>query len=170
MKFRILRFKSVNSTNDVAINLIKKNMIYPSIIISDIQTNGRGQRGKRWISIKGNIFMSLFFKINKKTQILEFTKKNCLIVKKILMKILNKKVSVKLPNDLIVCKKKICGILQETVQHNNQSYLIIGLGINLVNSPKIINYSTGYIEQFTKKKIDKNNILENIKKEFEINY
>ena len=82
MKFKILRFKSVNSTNDVAINLIKKNMIYPSIIISDIQTNGRGQRGKRWISIKGNIFMSLFFKINKKTQILEFTKKNCLIVKK----------------------------------------------------------------------------------------
>ena len=62
------------------------------------------------------------------------------------------------------------GILQEIIQHNNQSYLIIGLGINLVNSPKIINYSTGYIEQFTKKKIDKNNILENIKKEFEINY
>ena len=114
--------------------------------------------------------MSLFFKINKKTRILEFTKKNCLIVKKILMKTLNKKVSVKLPNDLIVCKKKICGILQETIQHNNQSYLIIGLGINLVNSPKIINYSTGYIEQFTKNKIDKNNILENIKKEFEINY
>ena len=51
MKFKILRFKSVNSTNDVAINLIKKNMIYPSIIISDIQTNGRGQRGKRWFGV-----------------------------------------------------------------------------------------------------------------------
>ena len=97
--------------------------------------------------------MSLFFKINKKTQILEFTKKKLSYSKKFDENSLNKKVSVKLPNDLIVCKKKICGILQETVQHNNHSYLIIGLGINLVNSPKIINYSTGYIEQFTKKKL-----------------
>ena len=61
MKFKILRFKSVNSTNDVAINLIKKNMIYPSIIISDIQTNGRGQRVKRWISIKGKHFYEPIF-------------------------------------------------------------------------------------------------------------
>ena len=61
MKTIIFNYKSVNSTNDVAINLIKKKNIKVGFVFAEKQKNGRGQRGKRWISYKGNLFVSIFF-------------------------------------------------------------------------------------------------------------
>ena len=66
MKIKLLRFKSVKSTNDVALKLIKKKNSIPTMIVSEIQTDGRGTMGKKWISQKGNIFVSIFFEMNQK--------------------------------------------------------------------------------------------------------
>ena len=52
MKFEIHKFKSVTSTNDVAINLIKKKRMLFGCVYADIQTRGRGTNGKSWISKK----------------------------------------------------------------------------------------------------------------------
>ena len=60
MKLKIYSYKSVKSTNDTAIRLIKQN-IKQGIVTSDIQTNGKGQRGKKWVSRRGNLFISIFF-------------------------------------------------------------------------------------------------------------
>ena len=49
MKFKVIKFKKIKSTNDEAINLIKKKKISPTIIITENQTNGRGTMGKTWI-------------------------------------------------------------------------------------------------------------------------
>ena len=70
MKIKLLRFKSVKSTNDIAFKLIKKNNFSPTMILSEIQTNGRGTMGKKWISRKGNLFISIFFEMNQKKSIL----------------------------------------------------------------------------------------------------
>ena len=61
MKFKIFRFKKVNSTNNRAINIIKKTNYKNGMIISETQSSGRGQYGKKWISYKGNLFVSFFF-------------------------------------------------------------------------------------------------------------
>ena len=61
MKFRIFRFKKVESTNNTAIRIIKNSNIDYGMIISDVQKRGRGQYGKKWISYKGNLFVSFFF-------------------------------------------------------------------------------------------------------------
>ena len=66
MKLKTLKFKSVKSTNDIALKLIQKKKIKPTIIISDKQTKGRGTMGKRWVSKKGNLFLSIVFDISKK--------------------------------------------------------------------------------------------------------
>ena len=66
MKIKIKKYKKVKSTNDIALRLIKKNYSEPTLIISEKQTNGRGRAGKKWISKKGNIFLSLFFKFNQR--------------------------------------------------------------------------------------------------------
>ena len=42
---------------------------------------------------------------------------------------------IKKPNDLLIEKKKICGILQEIVEYNNEKFLITGIGINTVIAP-----------------------------------
>ena len=58
-------YKSVNSTNDIAINLIKKKNYKTGLVVTEKQKKGKGQRGKRWISNKGNLFVSVFFSLEK---------------------------------------------------------------------------------------------------------
>ena len=45
MKFRILRFKKLRSTNDTAIRMVKSSNLNYGMIIADSQSNGRGQYG-----------------------------------------------------------------------------------------------------------------------------
>ena len=66
MKLKLLKFNSVKSTNDIAIRLIKKKVKKPSLIFSKNQVKGRGTMGKKWISKKGNLFLSIFFEIKQK--------------------------------------------------------------------------------------------------------
>ena len=61
MKFKIFRFKKVKSTNDTAIRIIKNLNYKYGMVVSDTQTKGKGQYGKKWISHKGNLFVSFFY-------------------------------------------------------------------------------------------------------------
>ena len=85
MKFKKFKFKKVKSTNNTAIRIIKKTKYNLGMVIAEIQINGRGQYGRKWISSKGNLFISFFNEINNnKLSINSITKINCLLVKKIL--------------------------------------------------------------------------------------
>ena len=63
----------------------------------------------------------------------------------------------------MVNKKKICGILQETIKKNNIQYLIVGIGLNLVSSPQINKYSTTSLYDLTNSKISVNKISKELK-------
>ena len=92
MKLKIIKFKRLRSTNDKAIKLVQKHNCSSGLIISDTQTRGRGTIGKKWISKKGNIFISLFFKVNfTKFKIENFLIINAKIIKKVLKNYYNKK-------------------------------------------------------------------------------
>ena len=121
MKFKIFRFKKVESTNNSAIRIIKNSNIDYGMIIANEQKNGRGQYGKKWISYKGNFFVSFFYRIDQLTLSLkQITIINCLLVKKLLSFYYKKKIFFKKPNDLLINKKKICGILQEKISKLNK--------------------------------------------------
>ena len=64
----------------------------------------------------------------------------------------------------------MCGILQEIVFRNNLKYLIVGIGINLINSPDFKNYPTTYLNKYSKKKINKIKLINKIKFFFENKY
>ena len=169
MKFKIFRFKNVKSTNNSAIRIINKSNIDYGMIITNEQKRGRGQYGKKWISYKGNLFVSFFYKFDHITLYLkQITKINCLLVKKLLSIYYKKKITFKKPNDLLINKKKICGILQEKISKLNKKYLIVGIGINLVKNPNLKNYPTTNLSELINKKISKNKIEKQIKKIFEI--
>ena len=107
MKLKLLKFKSVKSTNDIAHKLIKKKNIGPSIIFSEMQTKGRGTMGKKWISKKGNLFLTIFFDITKKKiDFRKFAILNAYLLKSILIKKFSNKIKIKWPNDLLFEKKK----------------------------------------------------------------
>jgi len=168
MKLKKFNFKIVNSTNDVAIRLIKNTNNRSGIVIAEKQKKGRGQYGKKWTSFKGNLFVSIFFPINKiKLSLRVLTKANCQIVKKLLSSFYKSKISIKKPNDLLINNMKISGILQETLYKSGETFIIIGIGVNLVKSPIIKNYSTTNLFDLTGIKITPNNATLKLKKIYE---
>ena len=156
MEFQIFKFKKVKSTNNTAIRIIKNSNIEYGMITSNIQKNGRGQYGKRWISYNGNLFVSFFYKLeNLSISLKQITLINCLLVKKLLSIYYKNKITFKKPNDLLIDKKKICGILQEKITKFNKKYLIVGIGINLIKNPNLKNYPTTNLYELLNKKIPK---------------
>ena len=169
MKFKIFKFKNVKSTNNSAIRLIKTKRLDSGMVISENQKQGKGQYGKKWISLKGNIFVSFFFKLETlSVSIKQLTKINCLLVKKLISSYYKKKIIYKRPNDLLIDKRKICGILQETIKIFNKNYLIVGIGINLKKNPKIKDYPTTNLYELIKQKVSKKKIENEMKKIFEV--
>ena len=168
MKLRLLKFKSVKSTNDIAHTLIKKKNDRPSIILSEKQTRGRGTMGKKWISKKGNLFLTIFFDMSeKKIDFKKFSILNAYLLKGILVKKFSNKIKIKWPNDLLFEGKKICGILQETVIIAEKKFLIIGIGINTNLNPENSSFLSTSLKQITNKNIDNKKLFIMIKKNYE---
>ena len=139
MRFKIFHYKSVESTNLVAVNLIKEKKIESGFIYSDTQTNGKGTHGKKWVSLKGNFFGSIFFPLTSAyPPFNEFSIINPILIFDIIQLFFpNQDIKLKFPNDIMLNKKKICGILQETIDIKNKKFLIVGIGINVLNNPEI---------------------------------
>ena len=109
MKFKILRFKKLKSTNDTAMRMIKNSNLKYGMIIAETQSKGRGQYGRKWTSFKGNLFVSFFYSLDGiNLTMAQITKLNCLLVKKLISKYYKKRIFYKKPNDLLIKGKKIC--------------------------------------------------------------
>lgn len=170
MKFKILRFKRLRSTNDTAIRIIQNSSLKYGMIIAENQSHGRGQYGKKWLCFKGNLFVSFFYSLeNLNLTLSQVTKLNCLLVKKMISKYYKKKITYKKPNDLLIKGKKISGILQEIINKNNEKSLIVGIGLNLVKNPIIRNYPTTNLNDLINKKVSKKKIEIELKNVFEKN-
>ena len=168
MKLKQFNFKKVKSTNQTAIRLIKSSENEFGLIVSEAQSKGKGQYGRKWISYKGNIFLSFFYKLeNINLSLNSLTKTNCFLVKNVISKYYKKKITFKLPNDLLINKKKICGILQEKIEKSKKQYLIVGIGFNLIKSPNIPNYPTTSLLKITNQKINKKKFVKELKITFE---
>ena len=163
MKIKIKNYKKVKSTNDVAMKLIKRNILEPTLITTEKQTNGRGRIGKKWISLKGNLFITLFFKFDqKKINFKQFAVLNAFLLKKVISNIILKKIKIKWPNDLLFNKLKFCGILQEVIKFNNFDYLIVGIGLNTNTVPQNKSFKSTCLKNILNKKIDNQKILKKI--------
>ena len=168
MNLKKFNFKTIKSTNDLAAKIIKNTDTKTGIVIAEKQKRGRGQYGKKWVSYKGNLFVSIFFPINNiKLSLKNLTKLNCLLVKKLVSEFYKGKILIKKPNDLLINKKKISGILQETLLKSDKIFIIVGIGINLNKSPDIKNYPTTNLFSLTNEKINTNNAVLRLKKIYE---
>ena len=160
MKLKIKKFKKVKSTNDIALNLIKKNISGPMLIITEQQLSGRGRFGRKWISQKGNLFISIFFRFDqRKINFKQFAIINAFLLKKVISNLISKKIVIKWPNDLLINKQKFCGILQEVIKFNNFDYLIVGIGLNTNTVPQNKSFKSTCLKNILNKKIDNQSYL-----------
>tara|TARA_Y100000590_G_C15736977_1_gene1018922 strand:- start:282 stop:1016 length:735 start_codon:yes stop_codon:yes gene_type:complete len=142
--YNLIELNNVKSTNtEIKKYLNKDNNLINFCISASNQSNGYGRRKSKWFSYNGNIHLSLLLKpkcnIRKVNQISFIT---AVSIGKTLNKI-NKiiKVKYKWPNDIILNKKKLGGIIIETSSTNNQkiNWCIIGIGLNIKKFPNLKN-------------------------------
>ena len=168
MILKLIKFNCVKSTNDEAIRIIRSKKNSQGIIISNFQTHGKGTMGKKWISYNGNFFASIFFELKKSMpNFKEFSLINPLIIKKILNEYSPHHIKIKWPNDLLIKNRKVCGILQELIKVEKKFFLVIGIGINTVRSPKTRSFKGISLLESSNKLINNYDILENLKKTYE---
>ena len=122
----------VDSTNNVLLSS-KFNSSRIRVCLAELQTGGRGRRGKLWQSPFGaNIYMSLKWRFNPEKLIPNgLSLAIGVALHKALVDIGIEDVKVKWPNDIMVKKMKIAGILIEVVADTStHSDAIIGVGLN----------------------------------------
>ena len=88
------------------------------------------------------------------------------IIKKYLLEtgLNNSYIKIKKPNDILVKNKKISGILIESIRYKKKIFLVAGIGINILSSPRITKYKTTYLNMYLKKKIKKIDFVKFLKK------
>lgn len=138
MALLVKHFAEIDSTNDYALSLIDcENLTSDIAVVADKQTSGRGRlNGRVWQSPKGNFYCSYILKLTNlqipigQTNILTFDIMN--ILHQYITKMTQtNRITLKQPNDILVNGKKLAGVLTEV----SYPYAVIGIGINLINSP-----------------------------------
>ncbi len=135
----MLFLTEVESTNTYAMNLLRNvNAIEGTVVYTDNQTNGKGQRGALWNSdISSNITASVILKPGFLSAGKSFflSKISALALYDLLTDILGNShydIKIKWPNDILVNSKKIAGVLIENTYHNTVlQYSVIGVGLNV---------------------------------------
>ncbi len=119
-------------------NLLMKGMTHlpeGAVAIAREQTQGRGRLGREWVSHKGGIYMSILLKPSLSpeassvvTLVAAMAVRRALAIGKI-----------KWPNDIVIDKEKVCGILTEVGEDNS---LICGIGVNVSGAVTVENATT----------------------------
>ena len=131
--------KETGSTNlDVKV-LAEEGKPEGTLVVADMQTTGRGRRGRAWISPSGEaIYMSLLLRPDcNPDKASALTLVMALAVVEALEEIDPDGCGIKWPNDVVMNGKKVCGILTEmSAELDAIHYVVVGVGIN-VNQPSI---------------------------------
>ena len=165
------KFKQIKSTHTY---LKENNQKYKEniAIIADEQTDGIGTKGRNWhTGTNKNIAISILYKTQKNAEKLEgLTTEIAKRIQKVIKTNYNIELSIKEPNDLILNKKKICGILTESNTIGNKiNYVIISIGFNVNenNFPKELENIATSLYKETGKKYNKQKIIEDFIKTLE---
>ncbi len=143
-----------------------------TVVYADMQTAGRGRRGRDWVSEKGD---SLLFSLLLRPDIApdkasQITLLMALAVTKVLRERYGLESGIKWPNDIVINSKKICGILTELYPDTDgKFFVIVGCGINVAQKEipnELQDVATSlYLESGTVFPVEE--LLQGILKEFE---
>ena len=134
MHLRILHYKTVTSTNDVALEFANAGASEWTVVASEFQSKGRGRWTRRWSSPRGKgLLFSILLRPRLRPSsagiLTHLAAKSVAEALKVQVGLAAK---LKRPNDVLVGGKKIAGILTEA-RGNGKSmdYVVVGVGLNV---------------------------------------
>ena len=150
--YKLLSFDKISSTQDYAHDLIARGDAHNKTIIQALaQSAGRGRYRRTWVSHHGNLYASFIYKTTERDPKLSYAVAVAIAETLIALGMMPE---IKWPNDVLIKGKKISGVLIEY----SQSFVIIGIGINIKTCPTVKEYKTTKINKFVKD-ADINNVL-----------
>ncbi|MFV0305647.1 MAG: biotin--[acetyl-CoA-carboxylase] ligase [Moheibacter sp.] len=167
----VIRYNSISSTNSILLELSKKDAKSWTVVWTSNQIQGRGYAGNEWKSEKDkNIAVSILIKSELTYESLIFYNQwVCNQVHHYLAQF-SDEVFVKWPNDILIKKKKVCGILIETYKTDNKLFIITGVGLNVNQSDFEKLPKAGSLLTQTGQKYKLEEILSGLLTELERNY
>lgn len=129
----IYSYEEVNSTNDRAYHIAEEGGEEGTVIVAERQSKGKGRMGRVWSSPKGGIYLSAILRPKlMPTEVSKLTLVAAVSVAQAIRSATGLQCSIKWPNDILVGKNKLCGILTELkAEQDMTSFIILGIGINV---------------------------------------
>lgn len=143
--FRVETQAEIDSTNDALKARALLGAEEGVVLRADVQTAGKGRRGRFWVSEAGNLYMSILLRPKKapaEAATLGFVV--AIALGRLLRAVLKVPVHHKWPNDVLVDGAKISGILLESggITGGKVDWLVLGIGVNLRHHPAETLYPT----------------------------
>ena len=146
-----------------------------TLVVADLQTAGKGRRGRSWESPSGaSIYMSILLRpdiLPDRAPMLTLVMAQS--VAEAVRELTGAEVGIKWPNDIVLNGKKICGILTEmSAEIDYINYVVIGVGVN-VNTPDfpemLVNTATSLKIELGQS-VKRSALIAAVMKRFEENY
>lgn len=171
----IIYYEKLDSTNTKIKEMAEEGAQHGTVVVADMQTAGKGRRGRNWESPAGtNVYMSILLRPKMEpSKAPMLTLVMAYSVAKVLQQQGHQDIRIKWPNDLVLSNKKVCGILTEMNLKGQQiEYVVIGIGINAntTDFPKELSDSATSLYLESGKEIERKQLVCEIVKAFKKEY
>jgi BirA family transcriptional regulator, biotin operon repressor / biotin---[acetyl-CoA-carboxylase] ligase len=169
---RVIHYDRIGSTNDEARRLAREGATEGTTVWALEQTAGRGRRGRNWVSPPGNLYASIIVRpdcpAGKAAQLgflAALAMGDALRAKLPALTGL----SYKWPNDVLLRRRKLAGILleSETTAGQEPTFVIVGIGANLVSSPVEVEFPATSVAEEGLEPPSPSALLEEFAKQFQ---
>jgi BirA family biotin operon repressor/biotin-[acetyl-CoA-carboxylase] ligase len=130
----LVTYSNIASTQDTARQIALDGHLLPFAVIAETQSAGRGRRGKSWDSPQGGLWLTLALAVPSPETIRQSAMVAAHAVASAVLTETGVRTLVKWPNDLLVKRRKVCGILAETLVQSGTTTLLVGIGLNVNNA------------------------------------
>jgi len=131
---RICSYRSVRSTNQVAMEMARDGVPEGTLVLAEEQLAGRGRLGRAWHSAPGlGLWMSLVLRPDVPLErVFQMAICGALAVAETILERFPLSVRVKWPNDVLVRGRKLAGVLVETQLNGSDMHgIVLGIGLNV---------------------------------------
>lgn len=131
-------FEEIGSTNDEALTWIEKGAQDGCLVVADAQTAGRGRLGRRWVTRpRAALAFSLIMRPSQaeRAHLGFFSPLGALAICQSLEEQFGLHPAIKWPNDVLLERRKMAGILVEVSWLNDQLQgVVLGIGVNIASN------------------------------------
>ncbi|MFT7538155.1 MAG: BirA family biotin operon repressor/biotin-[acetyl-CoA-carboxylase] ligase [Lysobacterales bacterium] len=169
----VVYYESVDSTMKAAFKYGLDGCAEGLVVCAEEQTAGKGRLGRKWQSPKSKgIYMSLVLRPQLvATDVAKLTLLTGVAVYEAIKKVADIDIKIKWPNDLLVGKHKVCGILTELhAEMERVKFVVIGIGINVNNDIEELLPEATSIKQESKNTVSRIKIVQEILRSMELWY